>query len=40
MSTLLADVDATCASLGYNDGSTYHPDPDAVQGLKVWSTII
>lgn len=35
MSALLADIDATCASLGYNDGNVYHPDPDAIQGLKV-----
>lgn len=35
MSALLADVDATCASLGYNDGNVYHPEADAVQGLKV-----
>lgn len=32
---MLADIDATCASLGYYDGSKYIPEPDALQGLKV-----
>lgn len=32
---MLADIDATCASLGYFDGATYLPEPDALQGLKV-----
>lgn len=36
MSALLADIDATCASLGYYDGTTYHPEPDSLQGLKVY----
>lgn len=35
MSIMLADIDATCASLGYYDGKTYVPEPDALQGLKV-----
>lgn len=35
MSIVLADIDATCASLGYYDGKTYVPEPDALQGLKV-----
>lgn len=35
MSALLADIDATCAALGYYDGTTYHPEPDSLQGLKV-----
>lgn len=38
MSALLADIDATCASLGYYDGTTYHPESDSLQGLKVRST--
>lgn len=36
MSALLADIDATCAALGYNDGNAYHPEADALQGLKVY----
>ncbi|XP_055382504.1 protein timeless homolog [Condylostylus longicornis] len=38
MSILLADIDATCAALGYNDGEKYHAEPDAIQGLKhlIW----
>lgn len=35
MSAMLADIDATCASLGYYDGAKYIPEPDALQGLKV-----
>lgn len=35
MSTIIADIDATCASLGYFDGKKYISDPDALQGLKV-----
>lgn len=35
MSSMLADVDATCASLGYFDGEKYIVDFDALQGLKV-----
>lgn len=35
MSSMLADIDATCASLGYNDGNQYIADPDALSGLKV-----
>lgn len=35
MSVLLADIDATCAALGYSDGQRYQAEPDAIQGLKV-----
>jgi timeless len=35
MSMLLADIDATCASLGFFDGEKYQADSDALQGLKV-----
>lgn len=35
MSILLADIDATCSSLGYYDGSKYYIEPDAIQCLKV-----
>lgn len=35
MSIFLADIDATCAALGYDDGIKYQADPDAIQGLKV-----
>lgn len=35
MSIMLADIDATCASLGYYDGKIYIPEPDALQALKV-----
>lgn len=35
MSVLLADIDATCAALGFNDGNVYHCEDDALQGLKV-----
>lgn len=35
MSILLADIDATCAALGYSDGDKYQAEPDAIQGLKV-----
>lgn len=35
MSVLLADIDATCAALGYSDGQKYQAEPDAIQGLKV-----
>ena len=35
MSILQADIDATCSSLGYNDGNKYYIEPDAVQALKV-----
>lgn len=35
MSSILADVDATCASLGYFDGKKYIAELDAIQGLKV-----
>lgn len=35
MSSMLADIDATCASLGYNDGNRYIADPEALTGLKV-----
>lgn len=34
---MLADIDATCASLGYNDGNQYIADPEALSGLKVFS---
>ncbi|XP_031631724.1 protein timeless homolog [Contarinia nasturtii] len=38
MSIMLADIDATCASLGYYDGKKYVAEPDALQGLKhlIW----
>lgn len=38
MSILLADIDATCAALGYSDGNKYLAEPDAIQGLKhlIW----
>lgn len=36
MSLLLADIDATCAALGFFDGTTYHIEPDTLQGLKVF----
>ncbi|XP_059218459.1 protein timeless homolog [Stomoxys calcitrans] len=38
MSVLLADIDATCAALGYSDGQRYQAEPDAMQGLKhlIW----
>ncbi|XP_055324474.1 protein timeless homolog [Sitodiplosis mosellana] len=38
MSIMLADIDATCASLGYYDGKTYVPEPNALHGLKhlIW----
>lgn len=35
MSMLLADIDATCASLGFDDGKRYIADPGAKQSLKV-----
>lgn len=35
MSIMLADIDATCASLGYYDGKNYVPESDALQALKV-----
>lgn len=35
MSIILADIDATCASLGYYDGKTYVPEPTALHELKV-----
>lgn len=40
MSTIIADIDATCASLGYFDGNKYVTDPDALQGLKVFMIIL
>lgn len=40
MSLLLADIDATCAALGYTDGQRYQAEPDAIQGLKVFSTVL
>ncbi|XP_070072337.1 protein timeless homolog [Drosophila takahashii] len=38
MSVLLADIDATCAALGYSDGQKYQAEPDAAEGLKhlIW----
>lgn len=39
MSVMLADIDATCASLGYYDGKNYVPEPGALQGLKVNSSV-
>lgn len=35
MSLLLADIDATCTSLGYHDGEKYYIERDTVAGLKV-----
>lgn len=35
MSVMFADIDATCAALGYYDGKTYVPEPNALHGLKV-----
>jgi hypothetical protein len=35
MSILLADIDATCSSLGYHDGTKYLIEEDALQSLKV-----
>lgn len=40
MSVMLADIDATCASLGYYDGKNYVPEPDALQGLKVFPPLL
>lgn len=37
MSILLADIDATCAALGYYDNEGYLAEPDALQGLRVSS---
>lgn len=40
MSILLADIDATCSSLGRYDGSKYYIEDDAIQSLKVkWKII-
>lgn len=38
MSILLADIDATCAALGYYDKERYQAEPDALQGLRhlIW----
>ncbi|XP_039970840.1 protein timeless homolog [Bactrocera tryoni] len=38
MSILLADIDATCAALGYYDNERYLAEPDALQGLRhlIW----
>ncbi|XP_017110468.1 protein timeless homolog [Drosophila elegans] len=38
MSVLLADLDATCAALGYSDGQKYQAEPDAAESLKhlIW----
>lgn len=38
MSILLADIDATCSSLGYHDGNKYFIEEDALQSLKVSET--
>lgn len=35
MSILLADIDATCSSLGQYDGNKYIIQFDAIQSLKV-----
>lgn len=35
MSVLLADIDATCSSLGFHDGTKYYKDEDTMQSLKV-----
>lgn len=40
MSILLADIDATCAALGFNDGNVYHFEDDALQGLKVSENVM
>ncbi|KAH8250250.1 hypothetical protein KR026_009029 [Drosophila bipectinata] len=38
MSILLANIDATCAALGYTDGDKYEAEPDAADSLKhlIW----
>ncbi|XP_001953059.3 protein timeless homolog [Drosophila ananassae] len=38
MSILLANIDATCAALGYSDGNKYQAEPDAADALKhlIW----
>lgn len=35
MATLLTDLDATCANLGYHEPDRYYAEPDALQNLKV-----
>lgn len=35
MSILLADIDATCSSLGHHAGNKYYAEDDAIQSLKV-----
>lgn len=40
MSILLADIDATCSSLGYNDGNKYYIEINALQALKVSKLIL
>lgn len=37
MSILLADINATCSSLGRHDGNKYYIEEDAIQSLKVRS---
>lgn len=40
MATLLTDLDATCANLGYNvPEEKYYLDPGALQNLKVHNRI-
>ncbi|XP_026479584.1 protein timeless homolog [Ctenocephalides felis] len=38
MATLLTDLDATCANLGYHEPDRYYAEPDALQNLKhlIW----
>ncbi|XP_017084436.2 LOW QUALITY PROTEIN: protein timeless homolog [Drosophila eugracilis] len=38
MSVMLANIDATCAALGYTDGDKYEAEPDAAEALKhlIW----
>lgn len=35
---LLADIDATCSSIGYFDGTKYYIEDDTLQSLKVRRT--
>lgn len=38
MTSLLADIDATCSNLGHDDGVKYHMEPGTINGLKhlIW----
>lgn len=40
MSILLADIDATCSSLGHHAGDKYYAEEDAIQSLKVKKNFI